>query len=137
LSSFYFFSLVSSAEPDRVGPPRRAPEARLDGARKEIAFLYRAFFAFHAASVLLLFSSVSADSAIACRRSWIPCLISLLSSLAMLWALRYKSDTVAVLERLLAREREDSPISPPSPYSTNAKSPVRLARLPLALLHIA
>lgn len=85
-------------------------EARLDGARKEIAFLYCAFFAFHAASVLLLFlsSASSADSAVACRRSWIPCLVSLLSSLAMLWALRYKSDTEAVLKRLLAREREDA-----------------------------
>ncbi|GJM96810.1 hypothetical protein PR202_ga13678 [Eleusine coracana subsp. coracana] len=86
-------------------------EARLDGTRKEIAFLYCAFFAFHAASVLLLFissASASADSAVACRRSWIPCLVSLLSSLAMLWALRYKSDTEAVLERLLAREREDA-----------------------------
>lgn len=89
-------------------------EARLDGARKEIAFLYCAFFAFHAASVLLLFlsssSSVAASAAAttACRRSWIPCLVSLLSSLAMLWALRYKSDTEAVLERLLAREREDA-----------------------------
>jgi hypothetical protein len=88
-------------------------EARLDGARKEIAFLYCAFFAFHAASVLLLFlsssaSSGSAASTASCRRSWIPCLVSLLSSLAMLWALRYKSDTEAVLERLLAREREDA-----------------------------
>ncbi|XP_066331942.1 uncharacterized protein [Miscanthus floridulus] len=89
-------------------------EARLDGARKEIAFLYCAFFAFHAASVLLLFlpssasSSSAASAAAACRRSWIPCLVSLLSSLAMLWALRYKSDTEAVLERLLAREREDA-----------------------------
>jgi hypothetical protein len=86
-------------------------EARLDGARKEIAFLYCAFFAFHAASVLLLFlssSSSTAGPASACRRSWIPCLVSLLSSLAMLWALRYKSDTEAVLERLLAREREDA-----------------------------
>ena len=89
-------------------------EARLDGSRKEIAFLYCAFFAFHAASVLLLFlpssasSSSAASAAAACRRSWIPCLVSLLSSLAMLWALRYKSDTEAVLERLLAREREDA-----------------------------
>ncbi|KAF8659393.1 hypothetical protein HU200_058604 [Digitaria exilis] len=88
-------------------------EARLDGARKEIAFLYCAFFAFHAASVLVLFLSSSASApsaaatAAACRRSWIPCLVSLLSSLAMLWALRYKSDTEAVLERVLARERED------------------------------
>ncbi|XP_015690648.1 uncharacterized protein LOC102709637 [Oryza brachyantha] len=86
-------------------------EARLDGARKEIAFLYCAFFAFHAASVLLLFLSASAPASAveaACRRSWIPCLVSLLSSLAMLWALRYKADTEAVLERLLAREREDA-----------------------------
>ncbi|KQK12912.1 uncharacterized protein LOC100840254 [Brachypodium distachyon] len=88
-------------------------EARLDGARKEIAFLYCAFFAFHAASLLLLFlsSSVpvsSGPSTAACRRSWIPCLVSLLSSLAMLWALRYKADTEAVLERVLAREQEDA-----------------------------
>ncbi|CAN6281125.1 unnamed protein product [Urochloa humidicola] len=86
-------------------------EARLDGARKEIAFLYCAFFAFHAASILLLFlssASASAPSPATCRRSWIPCLVSLLSSLAMLWALRYKSDTEAVLKRLLAREQEDA-----------------------------
>ncbi|KAM0924867.1 hypothetical protein ACQ4PT_004764 [Festuca glaucescens] len=87
-------------------------EARLDGARKEIAFLYCAFFAFHAASVLLLFlsSSISLgpDQSLSCRRSWIPCLVSLLASLAMLWALRYKADTEAVLERVLAREQEDA-----------------------------
>ncbi|CAM0876574.1 unnamed protein product [Alopecurus aequalis] len=84
-------------------------EARLDGARKEIAFLYCAFFAFHAASVLILFlSSSNPSSALSCRRSWIPCLVSLLSSLAMLWALRYKADTEAVLERVLAREQEDA-----------------------------
>ncbi|KAF0914985.1 hypothetical protein E2562_033065 [Oryza meyeriana var. granulata] len=82
-------------------------EARLDGARKEIAFLYCAFFTFHAASILVLFLAASSGEA-ACRRSWIPCLVSLLSSLAMLWALRYKADTEAVLERLLAREREDA-----------------------------
>ncbi|KAM3260720.1 hypothetical protein ACQJBY_051770 [Aegilops geniculata] len=88
-------------------------EARLDGARKEIAFLYCAFFAFHAASVLLLFLSSSVaplttSPSSACRRSWIPCLVSLLASLAMLWALRYKADTEAVLERVLAREQEDA-----------------------------
>uniref|UniRef100_A0A0D9VZQ5 Uncharacterized protein n=1 Tax=Leersia perrieri TaxID=77586 RepID=A0A0D9VZQ5_9ORYZ len=82
-------------------------EARLDGARKEIAFLYCAFFAFHSASILVLFLASSATDA-ACRRYWIPCLVSLLSSLAMLWALRYKADTEALLERLLAREREDA-----------------------------
>ncbi|KAM3278515.1 hypothetical protein ACQJBY_046030 [Aegilops geniculata] len=88
-------------------------EARLDGARKEIAFLYCAFFAFHAASVLLLFLSASVaplttSPSASCRRSWIPCLVSLLASLAMLWALRYKADTEAVLERVLAREQEDA-----------------------------
>ncbi|RLN15435.1 uncharacterized protein C2845_PM02G46140 [Panicum miliaceum] len=96
-------------EEDLLGRRVALREARLDGARKEIAFLYCAFFAFHAASVLLLFlSSPGAATTEACRRSWIPCLVSLLSSLAMLWALRYKSDTEAVLERLLAREREDA-----------------------------
>jgi hypothetical protein len=87
-------------------------ESRLDGARKEIAFLYCAFFAFHAASVLLLFLSSSvtdpSSAAASCRRSWVPCLVSLLSSLAMLWALRYKADSEAVLERALAREQEDA-----------------------------
>ncbi|ONM09964.1 uncharacterized protein [Zea mays] len=90
-------------------------EACLNGARKEIAFLYCAFFAFHSASVLLLFLSSSSSSSAglaaattACRRSWILCLVSLLSSLAMIWALWYKSDTEAILERVLAREREDA-----------------------------
>ncbi|CAL9758516.1 unnamed protein product, partial [Musa acuminata subsp. burmannicoides] len=82
-------------------------ESRVDAVRREIAALYCAFFVFHSLILLLLYSaSVSFPSA-ACRRSWIPCLCSLLCSMAVVWAVRYKTDTECVLERLLERERED------------------------------
>ncbi|RAL37829.1 hypothetical protein DM860_000523 [Cuscuta australis] len=42
-----------------------------------------------------------------CRRSWIPSLCSLLCSLGLIWAVRYKTDTEHHLEKLLEREKED------------------------------
>jgi hypothetical protein len=54
-------------------------EARLDGACKEIAFLYYAFFAFHAASIFLIFlSSASVNSAMRTLLDPLPCLVALL-----------------------------------------------------------
>ncbi|XP_073005807.1 uncharacterized protein [Typha latifolia] len=83
-------------------------ESRLDSTRKEITFLYSAFFVFHSTVLLLLFSSASNPPRPSCRRTWIPCLLSLLSSFAFLWAIRYKSDSEVVLERILEREKEDA-----------------------------
>ncbi|XP_074562810.1 uncharacterized protein LOC141819079 [Curcuma longa] len=82
-------------------------ESRVDSVRREISGLYCAFFVFHSLILLLLFSAATASPASACRRSWIPCLCSLLCSMALVWAVRYKTDTECVLERLLERERED------------------------------
>nr|GMC51637.1 uncharacterized protein LOC109190491 [Ipomoea batatas] len=42
-----------------------------------------------------------------CRRSWIPSLCSLLCSMGIIWAVRYKTDTESHLEKLLEREKED------------------------------
>ncbi|KAJ6682402.1 hypothetical protein OIU74_020607 [Salix koriyanagi] len=42
-----------------------------------------------------------------CKRSWIPSLCSLLCSLGIVWAVRYKTDVECHLEKLLEREKED------------------------------
>ncbi|XP_062114897.1 uncharacterized protein LOC133828819 [Humulus lupulus] len=84
-------------------------ETQIDSVRKEITMLYVFFFLFHSISLILLFDASSRDpaGALACRRSWIPSLCSLLFSLGLIWAVRYKSDTEVHLEKLLEREKED------------------------------
>ncbi|RRT60977.1 hypothetical protein B296_00019261 [Ensete ventricosum] len=84
-------------------------ESRVDAVRGQIAALYCLFFVLHSLVLLLLYhaSASARPPSAACRRSWIPCLCSLVCSLAIVWAVRYKADTESVLERLLERERED------------------------------
>ncbi|XP_010940940.1 uncharacterized protein [Elaeis guineensis] len=84
-------------------------EARIDAVRKEITTLYCTFFFFHSIILLLLYSTAVSvgPSGHACHRSWIPCLCSLLCSMAIVWAIRYKTDTESLLQRLLEREKED------------------------------
>ncbi|CAI9088020.1 OLC1v1022247C1 [Oldenlandia corymbosa var. corymbosa] len=90
-------------------------ETQIDSIRKEITQLYCFFFLFHSTALLLLFSTSSSSSSVAaaagegkfCRRSWIPSLCSLLFSLGMIWAVRYKMDVEAHTEKLLEREKED------------------------------
>ncbi|CAL9093512.1 unnamed protein product [Musa textilis] len=84
-------------------------ESRVDAVRRQIAALYCLFFVLHSLVLLLLYhaSASARPPSAACRRSWIPCLCSLVCSLAIVWAVRYKADTESVLERLLERERED------------------------------
>ncbi|XP_021288487.1 uncharacterized protein LOC110419721 [Herrania umbratica] len=83
-------------------------ETQIDAVRKEITQLYIFFFLFHSISLLLLFNSSSKDPPTgACHRSWIPSLCSLLCSMAITWAVRYKTDVEGHLEKLLEREKED------------------------------
>ncbi|CAG7877751.1 unnamed protein product [Brassica rapa] len=84
-------------------------ESQIDSVRREITQLYIFFFLFHSISLLLLFhaSSASASSS-ACKRSWIPSLCALVSSLGIIWAVRYKSEVESHLEKLLEREKEDA-----------------------------
>ncbi|GMJ10468.1 hypothetical protein like AT3G12870 [Hibiscus trionum] len=84
-------------------------ETQIDSVRKEITQLYIFFFLFHSISLLLLFNSSSNDPPVgaACRRSWIPSLCSLLCSMGIIWAVRYKTDVEVHLEKLLDREKED------------------------------
>ncbi|KAF6142298.1 hypothetical protein GIB67_040005 [Kingdonia uniflora] len=82
-------------------------EIQLDTVRKEITQLYCFFFLFHSAILILLFSSSSNTGGV-CHRLWIPSLCSLLCSLAIIWAIRYKTDVECHLEKLLEREKEDS-----------------------------
>ncbi|MBA0823166.1 hypothetical protein Goarm_019915, partial [Gossypium armourianum] len=83
-------------------------ETQIDSVRKEITQLYIFFFLFHSISLLLLFNSSSRDSPVgACHRSWIPSLCSLLCSMGIIWAVRYKTDVEGHLEKLLEREKED------------------------------
>ncbi|GLU15054.1 hypothetical protein SLE2022_315820 [Rubroshorea leprosula] len=80
----------------------------IDSVRKEIMLLYIFFFLFHSIALLLLFNSSSRDPPMgACHRSWIPSLCSLLCSMGIIWAARYKIDVEGHLEKMLEREKED------------------------------
>ncbi|KAJ0263919.1 Uncharacterized protein HA466_0023640 [Hirschfeldia incana] len=87
-------------------------ESQIDSVRREITQLYIFFFLFHSISLLLLFHASASSSAVAassaCKRSWIPSLCALLSSLGLIWAVRYKSEVESHLEKLLEREKEDA-----------------------------
>ncbi|CAN6991745.1 hypothetical protein BRARA_A03308 [Brassica rapa] len=83
-------------------------ESQIDSVRREITQLYIFFFLFHSISLLLLFHASSSSSLSACKRSWIPSLCSLVSSLGLIWAVRYKSEVESHLEKLLEREKEDA-----------------------------
>ncbi|KAI4333322.1 hypothetical protein L6164_018150 [Bauhinia variegata] len=83
-------------------------ETQIDGVRKEIIMLYAFFFLFHSTVLMFLFNTSSkGQNNRACHRSWIPSLCSLLFSLGIIWAIRYKSDMEAHMEKLLEREKED------------------------------
>ncbi|XP_027061104.1 uncharacterized protein [Coffea arabica] len=84
-------------------------ETQIDSVRKEITQLYCFFFFFHSTALILLFSAASSAGGRGpfCRRSWIPSLCSLLCSLGIIWAVRYKTDVEGHLEKLLQREKED------------------------------
>ncbi|XP_048228561.1 uncharacterized protein LOC8272604 [Ricinus communis] len=87
-------------------------ETQIDSVRKEITQLYIFFFLFHSISLLLLFNASSSNkdplgSGSLCKRSWIPSFCSLLCSLGLIWAVRYKTDVECHMEKLLEREKED------------------------------
>lgn len=83
-------------------------ETQIDSVRKEITQLYMFFFVFHSIALILLFNASSNDPVEkSCRRSWIPSVCTLLCSLGLIWAVRYKSDVESHLEKLLEREKED------------------------------
>ncbi|XP_042478347.1 uncharacterized protein LOC122059562 [Macadamia integrifolia] len=83
-------------------------ESQIDNIRKEITQLFCFFFLFHSIALVLLFSAASGEPrGEGCHRSWIPSLCSLLCSLAIIWAVRYKTDVESHMEKLLEREKED------------------------------
>ncbi|TXG71193.1 hypothetical protein EZV62_006128 [Acer yangbiense] len=85
--------------------------ARTSRNRKLILTLIPLFKLFNLELLLLLWenfkNSQKISGASLCHRSWIPSVCSLLCSLGMIWAVRYKSDVESHLERLLEREKED------------------------------
>ncbi|ESW08275.1 hypothetical protein PHAVU_009G033300 [Phaseolus vulgaris] len=82
-------------------------ETQIDSTRKEITTLYIFFFLFHSTTLMLLFNSSQSSPSPSCSRSWVPSLCSLLFSLGIIWAFRYKSDVEAHMEKMLLREKED------------------------------
>ncbi|KAJ7948934.1 RNA polymerase II elongation factor [Quillaja saponaria] len=83
-------------------------ETQIDAIQKEITMLYIFFFLFHSTALMLLFSASSrAQIDKSCHRSWIPSLCSLLFSMGIIWAVRYKTDMEVHMEKLLEREKED------------------------------
>ena len=84
-------------------------ETQIDSVRREITTLYILFFLFHSLSLLLLFNSAASagPGTPSCRRSWVPSLCSIIFSMGLIWAVRYKTDTEGHLEKMLGREKED------------------------------
>ncbi|KAK7257062.1 hypothetical protein RIF29_30761 [Crotalaria pallida] len=87
-------------------------ETQIDSVRKEITLLYIFFFLFHSTTLMLLFNNTSSSShsssySSSCHRSWVPSLCSLIFSLVIIWAVRYKSDVEKHMEKMLKREKED------------------------------
>ncbi|XP_021760961.1 uncharacterized protein LOC110725799 [Chenopodium quinoa] len=82
-------------------------ESQIDGVRKEMTNLYTIFFLFHSLSLLLLFNTSFSNITSACKKSWVPSLCSLVFSMSVIWAVRYKTDVEGHLEKLLEREKED------------------------------
>ncbi|KAM3302727.1 hypothetical protein P3S67_017229 [Capsicum chacoense] len=80
-------------------------ETQIDSVRNEITQIYCIFFLFHSISLMLLFSASSKSGL--CHRSWIPSVCSLLCSMGIIWAVRYKTDSESHLEKMLEREKED------------------------------
>ncbi|XP_047329556.1 uncharacterized protein LOC124932888 [Impatiens glandulifera] len=83
-------------------------ETQIDSVRREITQLYCIFFLFHSMALLILFSVASRiNNPLVCGRSWIPCVCSVLCSMGIIWAVRYKTDVEGHVEKLLEREKED------------------------------
>ncbi|XP_057522769.1 uncharacterized protein LOC130802737 [Amaranthus tricolor] len=82
-------------------------ESQIDGIQKEITNLYTIFFLFHSFSLLFLFNISTINNPTSCKKSWVPSLCSLFFSMAVIWAIRYKTDVDSHLQKLLEREKED------------------------------
>ncbi|XP_076900236.1 uncharacterized protein LOC143554347 [Bidens hawaiensis] len=83
-------------------------ETQIDSVRKELTHLYCFFFLFHSISLIILFTTTSTSAfPMSCTRLWVPSLCSVLCSLGLIWAVRYKMESEAHIEKLLEREKED------------------------------
>ncbi|GLU15032.1 hypothetical protein SLE2022_315620 [Rubroshorea leprosula] len=103
--NFNFTILLSRNE---ASEPLSPFTIQIDSVRKEIMQLYIFLFLSHFIALLLLFnSSFSEPHTVAYHRSWIPSLCSLLCSMGIIWAARYKMDVEGHLEKMLEREKED------------------------------
>lgn len=91
-------------ESELVNRRSSSKQAQIDAVRIEITFLCSGFFVFHSLILLILFGSSSSHS---CRRSWVPCVLSVASSMAMVWVIRYKIGRERHMVRVLEREVED------------------------------
>ncbi|KMZ69170.1 hypothetical protein ZOSMA_21G00220 [Zostera marina] len=80
-------------ESDLIGRRTAVKHVQISKLQSSITFLHCFFFLFHSIFIIFLFQSPSTLSS---RHSWIPCLLSLLSSMAIAWAVRYKTDSRTV-----------------------------------------
>lgn len=95
-------------EEDSIGRRVALKESRLDRTRKEVTQLCCYYFIFHGIILTLLYNAAARNPRESCRRAWIPSLLSLVASLVIIWAMRYKMDMESHIERLLKREKDDS-----------------------------
>ncbi|XP_020266659.1 uncharacterized protein LOC109842164 [Asparagus officinalis] len=87
-------------------------ETRLDGLKRDAFHLSSLFFAFHALSLTLLFTSSSVTGQAqtqmgACKNWWVPLCLSALTSLVLIIAVQFKVSMYWKVMRALQRERSD------------------------------
>ncbi|KAG6501867.1 hypothetical protein ZIOFF_041751 [Zingiber officinale] len=92
-------------EEDLHGRRAAALEARMDAAKRAVFHLSCLFLAFHGLSFMLLFNASVAGAS--CHGWWLPCSLSLTTSLAVTVAVQAVVHTYWRISRRLQRERED------------------------------
>eukprot|EP01018_Ginkgo_biloba_P023875 Gb_12879 [translate_table: standard] len=95
-------------EEDAIGRRIALKESRIDRTRKEVTQLCCFYFLFHGILLTLLYNAAARNPKESCKRAWIPSLLSLVASLVIIWAVRYKMDVETHIQRLLKREKDDA-----------------------------
>ncbi|XP_042482313.1 uncharacterized protein LOC122062738 [Macadamia integrifolia] len=95
-------------EEDLFGGRIAMKETRMDSIRRELFQLCCFFLAFHGFFLTILFTSSIHSQEYTCRRWWLPSLLSVSSSLAMIVLVQMKLCKYWKVSRQLQREKSDS-----------------------------
>ncbi|KAF5727875.1 hypothetical protein HS088_TW21G00014 [Tripterygium wilfordii] len=95
-------------EEDLFGRVVAAKESRMDSIRRELFQLCCFFFVFHGFFFTILFTSPKEEEHHTCKKWWIPCVLSLSTSLVFVFLVQVKLCRYWRVWKQLQRERSDS-----------------------------